>query len=84
MKIDVEGVEIRVLQGAKRLLGTKSIRLILSEFTLNSGDTQHTQLDDLKSFLEPFGFCLVGFYDQVIWDSPTRLGYANVLFALTP
>lgn len=84
VKIDVEGVELRVLQGANNILRKGGIRLILSEFTLNPADSQHTHLDELRSVLDIYGFCLVGFYDQVIWNSPPRLGYGNALFALSP
>ena len=81
--LGVQSLEIRIHQGALSLLGGNSIRLILSEFTLNSGDTQHTYLQDLRSFLEPYGFNLVVFCDQAIWSDPRRLGYGNARFALS-
>lgn len=84
VKIDVEGVETRVIQGAKNLLNNKRISLVIVEFTIDPKDAQHTQLDDLMSLFEPHGFSLVGFYDQVIWNDPPRLGFANALFALSP
>ena len=81
LKIDVEGFEIKVLEGARGLLESNRLALVLCEFSVDPLDTEHTSISDLSHFLSQYKYQLVAFYDQVIWTNPARLGYGNVLFA---
>ena len=83
LKIDVEGMEIEVLQGATRSLLAKSIRTIVLEATLDRTDQIHTQLTRLQEFLGGYDYFLTSIYDQVIWQNPTRLAYVNAMFAVS-
>jgi FkbM family methyltransferase len=82
LKIDVEGYELNVLQGAGTLLGKQNIRYVYAECVF-APDTlsPHTSFFDLHQFLEPHGFCFVNYYPE---SFALRLGCAmgNVLWAL--
>ncbi|TAG57480.1 MAG: FkbM family methyltransferase [Cytophagales bacterium] len=82
LKIDVEGFEKTVLEGGINLLKNKKIKAILLECTLDETDIIHSNLIELKSFLEPLEYNLTAIYDQVVWHNPTRLSYFNALFIL--
>jgi FkbM family methyltransferase len=80
LKIDVEGMELDVLNGASRSLESKLVEAILLEATLDKGDPIHTHLAPLQEYLGQHSYCLVSIYDQVTWTKPTRLAYFNALF----
>ena len=67
LKIDVEGHEMPVLTGAKRMLGEGRVSIIKIETAIDPDLAYHTQLFDLCDFLQAFGYRLFGFYDQ--WES---------------
>jgi len=65
LKVDVEGYELRVMQGAKRSIEAGKIRAILAEFhpvTLSRGGTS---TEELLRWLEERGF-------QVRESTPTN------------
>jgi FkbM family methyltransferase len=64
MKIDTEGYEMSVLQGAKGMLGKGAIGLIKAEVALDPDSSYHTSLVTMSNFLHEFGYRLFGFYDQ--------------------
>ncbi len=80
LKIDTEGHEIAVLEGASRLLAAGAVGPVYLEATLDPDDTEHTQLADVTACLARFGYRLAGLYEQVLWSSPSRLAYFNALF----
>jgi FkbM family methyltransferase len=80
LKIDTEGHELAVFDGARRLLDRHRIGPILFEASLDPTDTTHTPLPEATAFLRPFGYELAAIYDQVVWRRPTRLAYFNALF----
>jgi len=81
LKIDTEGFEIPVLQGALNTLKAGKIRYIFAETTLRNKDKDHTNFFELKKFLEPYNFNPIGFYDLVpYWGGGNAIDYLNVLF----
>jgi FkbM family methyltransferase len=81
LKIDTEGFEIAVLQGAEATLRAGKIRYIFSETTLRDQDKTHSNFSELKKFLETYNFHPVGFYDIVpYWGGGNAIDYCNVLF----
>jgi FkbM family methyltransferase len=63
LKTDTEGFDLDVLEGARRMLETQSIRHIVSEATLHARDEQHTNLFEMIDLLSAFGYRLAAFYD---------------------
>lgn len=63
LKIDTEGSELKILEGAKRLLKNKSILMIKSEFVLFKYYKNHKLLGDLHLYLDKLGYRLI-FIDQ--------------------
>ena len=80
LKIDAEGYEIPILEGARRTFEAGLVDWIFVEATLDPGDTLHTPLATLQTALGAHGFHLVALYDQMIWNNPLRMAYANALF----
>jgi FkbM family methyltransferase len=64
IKIDVEGHELDVLAGAKKMLNSNGIGLIKLESAVDPDRQYHTPFVALCDFLFPFGFRLFGIYDQ--------------------
>ena len=65
LKIDTEGYDLEVLQGATKLLNEKSIDFIEVEAGVNPSNEFHVSMEELKSFAEQFGYRVFGFYSQV-------------------
>ena len=61
LKIDTEGFDLEVLQGATKLLEEKAIRFIYCEWSyLGTGGPGDLNL--IREFLEAYGFSLLGLY----------------------
>jgi FkbM family methyltransferase len=80
LKIDVEGYELNVLDGASRTLEENPPRLILAEASLDPGDRIHSSFSDIIVRLHHYGYRVLSIYDQVVWLNPKRLAYFNALF----
>jgi FkbM family methyltransferase len=81
LKIDVEGHELEVLQGAESLLSDGRIQSVLAEVGFSS--KLHTPIEDVASALEPYGFYLVSLHDQRTNPTSGELKHANCLWART-
>jgi FkbM family methyltransferase len=82
LKIDVEGFDLAVLQGGKKMLSANQIPLVLVEVGFTKGDSRHVLLDDIRDYLAPFGYFVYGIYDQNReWSGEPRLRFSNVCFA---
>lgn len=83
LKMDVQGWELELLQGAEGLLRDRRIRFIYSEvgFRRDSSDMQH--FCALNEVLEAQGYWLCGFYQPFRWGPDKRyLGFSNALYTL--
>lgn len=80
LKIDTEGHELAVLEGASRLLATGAVGPVYLEASLDPDDIIHTPLAAATAHLAHFGYRLAGLYEQVLWREPARLAYFNALF----
>lgn len=82
LKIDVEGFELAVLQGAAPLLEAAKIDYIMVEAGLMPGNKRFTPLPDLIDRLRPCGFWLIGVYEQYGCHYSQSAEFCNALFAL--
>ena len=65
LKIDTEGYELQVLQGAERLLQSGMIRFIELEAGMNPDNDRHTPMELIKDHLEKRDYRLFGIYEQI-------------------
>lgn len=82
LKIDTEGHDLDVLIGSRAMLEAGRIMCIQCECGLHPDNGFHRPLEELKAFLEGFGYRLFGFYEQIeewFGDTP-NLRRANIVF----
>ena len=78
LKVDVEGYEINVLEGACKSLAEKKINFIYLETGL---DDRFNSIETLFDFLKPVGYLPYAFYEQTPhWTGKQNLWYWNTLF----
>lgn len=89
LKIDTEGHELPVLEGARQALADSRVAIIQAEVGLDNVSKELTSLDAVRRFLAPFGYRLYGIYNQSrakavpprSWDDERRRGYRPALLA---
>lgn len=64
LKIDTEGSDMAVLQGAERLLREQRVGIIQVEASMNSGNRHHVSFGAFMTHLEANGYRLFGIYEQ--------------------
>lgn len=84
LKIDTEGFELQVLQGAKGLLERGAIRFLLAEVGFRSTDERHTSFQALADMLAPHGLLFYSLYELYHYEHPAELLFANALFVHRP
>lgn len=77
LKIDAEGYDLKILQGAAELIAQGQIPFVFTEITFEAIDAQQ-QFDPLHRYLTGHGYHLCGFYESYIKD--TRLIFCNALY----
>lgn len=82
IKIDTEGLDLRVLKGAQSMLSQRKIKYIFVECTFDRDNIQNTQFSSLNDFLEDHGFKLRAIYDQSNYGETTYITCVNALFML--
>lgn len=81
LKIDTEGYDLKVLQGATGLLHEQRIGLIQVEAGMTRLNTKHVPFQEFQLFLESRGYLLFGIYDQrPEWTGEARLRFSNPVF----
>ncbi|RZK47804.1 MAG: FkbM family methyltransferase [Pedobacter sp.] len=78
LKIDVEGFEFKVLEGADNLL-SNSIKAIVLEVGYERGDSK-VHFSDVENYMEQRGFQCCGVYDLSKSRDKKRLYYSNNLY----
>lgn len=79
-KIDAEGFDLRVIAGAPKTLASPTLKVVLVEATLSAHNQHCCQLAELIEPLQPYGFRLIGIYDQTLWEVTGQLEFFNALF----
>ena len=80
LKLDVEGNELSVLNGASGMFERNAIRAIFLECDFNKEDTQHSYFFDIFDFLSKENFCFQGLFDVVRYSPSYGIGFCNALF----
>ena len=82
LKIDVEGFDLNVLEGASRSFSEGRIKFVTVEAGFCFEGTAHVSFQRLRDHLEGHGFSPFGFYHQTpSWSGEHSLLFADVLFA---
>ena len=80
LKIDVEGYELEVLEGANDALERRRIKAILAECDFEPKDNQHTYFNDLWEHLRSKNFSFFGIYDVMHYGNGMGIGFCNAIF----
>ena len=62
LKVDVQGNEIKVLEGASRMLGRKNIKLIFTEISIAPSYSNQSEIDEIISLLRANGYRIFNFF----------------------
>lgn len=79
IKIDTEGHEILVIDGARELLSNGRVKNIIIEASIFVNNGQHTILDDISRELAQYKYKIKSFYD-LSHKNNGQLNYMNVHF----
>jgi len=79
LKTDVQGYDLRVLQGAEQMLQAGRIHAVFSEVLFRHIYDGQCNFEDVYRYLMPFGFRFCGFYDG-IREKDFHLHWADALF----
>lgn len=79
LKMDVQGAELAVLQGAKQLLAMGAVKLVYAEVAFTPTYQQQPLFHHIASFLEGYSFRCFGLYD-LIHSRNEKLVAADALF----
>ncbi|MEB3356458.1 MAG: FkbM family methyltransferase [Synechococcales bacterium] len=83
LKIDVEGFELKVLEGAKDLLQRRRIRSIFAEVGFHHNQPGRTYFGDLNDLLLAKSYAFSGLYNQFRWGAKREVYFANALWLLS-
>jgi FkbM family methyltransferase len=79
LKLDVQGGEMKVLEGARQLLKSQSISLILCEVEFIEHYKEQPLYHDIAFFLKGYGYSFYNFYGSVV-NEYGELSWADALF----
>ncbi|MDA8895966.1 FkbM family methyltransferase [Bacteroidia bacterium] len=84
IKIDTEGLDLRVLKGAENLLKAGKVKYIYAECTFNEDSKQNTPFNELNEYLQTLNFKVRAIYDQSNFGDKSYLTCVNAMFMLQP
>jgi FkbM family methyltransferase len=79
LKIDTEGFEVPVLEGARGMLSRSGVSMILAEVGFDKHNDRNSPFSNLVDFLLTFDYRFFGLY-EVTHDSVFGVAFANALF----
>ncbi|MFN6378573.1 MAG: FkbM family methyltransferase [Flavobacteriales bacterium] len=80
LKTDTEGLDLKVLQGAEKLISQGKITYILVEVGFNDDNVRNTPFEEVRKHLFQRGYRLRGIYDQSDYWNKKGMETANALF----
>lgn len=81
LKVDAEGADLQVLQGAHAMIEGGRVAFVLAEVGFVEGDPGHVHFKRVYDYLSDAGAKPHGFYDYYLDDQDRSLIFANLLFA---
>jgi FkbM family methyltransferase len=84
LKIDVEGFELQVLEGARKLISSGQIRAVYAECGFLRDDRVHVHFSELDRYLQERDFRFSAVYEVYRWGREKRYsGFGNGLWLRT-
>ena len=80
LKIDTEGHDLKVLEGAQKTLKAGRVEFIQVETTMLRDNGNFIHINDFTDFLDPLGYDLMSICNQEGWHIRGPLVYCNALF----
>jgi FkbM family methyltransferase len=82
LKVDAEGHDLQVLEGAGALFAARRVRAVLVEVDFGGSHLQHGDFAEIAAWLAPHGLRFVALHDTHVIDQrgAPHLDYANALF----
>jgi len=80
LKIDTEGFEIPVLQGATSMLERAAISSVFCEVGFERSNTRNSYLTEILDFLSPLGYRFYALYDVTHYPEGSHASFGNALF----
>ena len=82
LKIDTEGHDMAVLEGARQTLRARKVGVIQSELTFYPDNKEFCQFDEIASYLGQLGMRFVGITTTCcMQDRPSRIAWSDAMFA---
>ncbi|MEZ6131835.1 MAG: FkbM family methyltransferase [Planctomycetaceae bacterium] len=82
LKTDTEGFDLHVLRGARSMLESGKIDVIVCEVGVQRDDSRHTPLWHVSEFLQERGYRIVSIAEQMPSQTNLQMDYCNAVFAL--
>jgi FkbM family methyltransferase len=82
LKIDTEGCELQVINGALNMIGNGKVDFIYAEVGFQPDDKEHTFFLDFSSTLYNMGYRMIGLFENIYNGEPLCFHYSNALFML--
>jgi FkbM family methyltransferase len=79
LKLDIQGSELKALQGAERMLSEQRVSLIFTEVMFGPEYDQQTYYHELASFLAKYGYQLFRFY-ELAYTAERALDWGDAIF----
>ena len=80
LKIDTEGFEVPVLNGAKKLLSSGKVSAIICEAGFIKSNTRNTYFGDINEILDGYDYALFGIYEMGHLGFKKGVHYGNLLY----
>ncbi len=80
LKVDAEGFDLNVLQGAQEMFSSRRIGGVFVEVTFDPDQPAVSSFHTIAEFLSGHGFKPAGFYNQSVLGGGRRLAYCDALF----
>lgn len=80
LKIDTEGFEVQILNGAKNLLNSGKVSAIVCEAGFVRSNTRNTYFGDINDILDGYGYALFGIYEMGHLGFKKGFHYGNLLY----